>query len=116
MPVARAEYFTINLPELTKFERYAGYAFKNFTITGISSSDKPANNTIIFANKVTEATQQSLLGVRESLILVPTGQRTALAEETIANNEVYECTTPRLEYATLLNLVLDDTAGKENKQ
>lgn len=116
MPVARAEYFSISLPDLAKFDRYKGYAFKNYTITGISSSDKPANNTIIFANKVTEATQQALLAVQQSLILVPFGQKTELAKATIDNNEVYECATPRLEYATLLNLVLDDTVGKENLQ
>lgn len=115
MPVERAQYFNISLPGLSKYERYAAHTFKNYTVTGISSADKPANNTIIFSNKVTEATQQSLLTVRESLVLVPFGQSAALDAATISNNEVFECATPRLEYAILLNLVLDDTAGQENR-
>jgi UDP-3-O-[3-hydroxymyristoyl] glucosamine N-acyltransferase len=116
MSVTRGAYFTISLPDLAKYARYSSHTFKPLTVTGLSTTDKPVNNTIMFANKISGATQQSLLPVSGSLILVPNGQRAQLDEQTIANNEVYECKSPRLEYAILLNLVLDDKAGSENTQ
>jgi UDP-3-O-[3-hydroxymyristoyl] glucosamine N-acyltransferase LpxD len=115
MPLAPAEHFSVKLPDLTKYERYTSYAFRNYTVTGVSSLDRPANNTILFANKVTESTKESLQSISGSLILVPRGQKAVLGAAIADNNEIFECNTPRLEYAIMLTLILGEQPDIEER-
>ncbi|MBP2662119.1 MAG: UDP-3-O-(3-hydroxymyristoyl) glucosamine N-acyltransferase [Firmicutes bacterium] len=87
----------------------------NFTITSVSSTGNPKNNTILFCKRLKEDTVKHLSALTECIILVPKRQ-TRLIDSLKENNFVVGTVNPRLEYARILQYILEHTGTEDNRE
>lgn len=82
-----------------------------FSITGVSSSYAPKNNTLIFMKKVPDIACAAFQTVKNCIIIVPKAHIDTFTN-CQADNFIIPADNPRLEYAKILNFILDYQKNK----
>lgn len=101
------EFFVFNLIELNA--KYKN-AF-NFAINGVSTVSNSKNNTILFINRLKD-TMFLKLNILENCIIVINERQIDMLANLQTNNLVISSANPRLEYAQILNFILEKTYRK----
>lgn len=86
----------------------------SFSISGVSSSNAPKDNTLIFMKKMPNNVLETFKAVKNCIIIIPNTNVDILSNYQ-ADNFIIPVENPRLEYAIILNFILDYHKNKENQ-
>ena len=85
----------------------------DFQITGVSSSSNPQNNTLLFCKRIKEDTFATFAEFKNCVIIVPE-RHSQEVDFLRIENFVIGAKNPRIEYARILQYILQDTRPQSN--
>jgi len=105
--------FVFNIKNLENLKRF-NKGFKNIQINNVSTINNPHDKTLIFTKTWNNEIESRLKNVKDSLILIKDFSR-KINKKIVGNNECIFVNNPRLEYAIILNYILNKQP-KKNRQ
>jgi UDP-3-O-[3-hydroxymyristoyl] glucosamine N-acyltransferase len=102
--------FTFNIKSLNSIKNYK--ISKDIQINNVSTIKNPKNYSLIFTKKWSKEIEDKLININNSLILLKKND-TKINNNIIKNNECIFVNIPRLEYAIILNYILNKRLKKD---
>jgi UDP-3-O-[3-hydroxymyristoyl] glucosamine N-acyltransferase len=102
--------FCFNSYELNNISKYSGKINKRVEVCQVATASSPKDNSLIFINKLDRQLLNHIIGVKESIILLPEDCFEALDKAFLLINKenvVIPVDNPRREYARILNYILE---------
>jgi len=103
--------FIFNIKKLNDIKKYNKIS-KDIQINDVSTIRNPKNHSLIFTKKWSKEIEDRLLNIKHSLILINKND-TKINDNITKNNECIFVGNARLEYAKILNFILNRQAKKE---
>jgi len=103
--------FIFNIKDLNGIKNY-NKLFKDIQINNVSTIKNPKNHSLIFAKEWSKKIENKLKNINHSLILIKKFDG-KINNKVIENNECLFVDNPRLEYALILNYVLNKQPKKD---
>ncbi|MCT4595275.1 MAG: hypothetical protein N4A57_13580 [Anaeromicrobium sp.] len=98
--------FVFNTQDLKVKGEYKDQITKNIRITNVSTNMNPKNNCLIFVNKWSNADENNLRNIINSLILLSENVR-IINDKIKENNQIIYVDNPRKHYASILHYILE---------